>query len=105
MNWRPAVSFTPRIRASMSYVSGAHNIKVGFDQMDNYSDRIYLTNNQGLFYRFNNGMPNQLTMVLNNFRQQEHVRGGAAYAQDQWTLGRLTRAGRAALRLRERRLA
>jgi len=90
MNWRPAVSFTPRMRASMAYVSGSHNVKVGFDQMDNYSDRIYLQNNQGLFYRFNNGTPNQLTMVLNNFRQQEHVRGGAVYGQDQWTLGRLT---------------
>jgi len=93
MNWRPAVSFTPRMRGSMAYVSGSHNVKVGFDQMDNYSDRIYLTNNPGLFYRFNNGVPNQLTMVLNNFRQQEHVRGGAVYAQDQWTLGRLTAQG------------
>jgi hypothetical protein len=74
-------------------VNGAHNIKVGFDQMDNYSDRIYLTNNQGLFYRFNGGVPNQLTMILNNFRQQEHVRGGAVYGQDQWTLGRLTVQG------------
>ena len=105
MNWRPAVSFTPRMRGSMAYVSGAHNVKVGFDQMDNYSDRIYLTNNQGLFYRFNNGVPNQLTMILNNFRQQEHVRGGAAYAQDQWTLRPAHGAGRPALRLRQRRLA
>jgi hypothetical protein len=85
MNWRPAVSFTPRMRASMAYVSGAHNVKVGWDQMDNYSDRIYLTNNPGMFYRFNNGVPNQVTLIINNFRQQEHVRGGAAYAQDQWT--------------------
>ena len=93
MNWRPAVSFTPRYRASLSYVNGAHNVKVGFDQMDNISDRIYHTNYQGLAYRFNGGVPNQLTMVLNDFRQKEHVRGGAAYAQDQWTLGRLTAQG------------
>jgi Carboxypeptidase regulatory-like domain len=93
MNWRPAVSWTPRVRASMSYVSGQHNVKVGFDQMDNFSDRIYLTNNQGLFYRFNNGAPNRLTMIINNFRQQEHVRGGAVYGQDQWTIGRLTAQG------------
>ena len=93
MNWRPAVSFTPRVRGSLSYVSGEHNMKVGFDQMDNYSDRIYLTNNPGLLYRFNAGVPNRVTMILNNFRQQEHVRGGAAYAQDQWTLRRLTVQG------------
>ena len=80
-------------RASLAYVTGAHNVKVGFDQMDNYSDRIYHTNNQGLFYRFNNGVPNQLTMVLQRLQQQEHVRGGAAYGQDQWTLGRLTVQG------------
>ncbi|MEO8256887.1 MAG: carboxypeptidase regulatory-like domain-containing protein [Acidobacteriota bacterium] len=93
MNWRPAVSFTPRSRASLSYVNGTHNAKVGFDQMDNISDRIYHTNHQGLAYRFNGGVPNRLTMVINDFRQQEHVRGGAAYVQDQWTLGRLTAQG------------
>ena len=93
MNWRPAVSFTPRSRASLSYVNGTHNVKVGYDQMDNISDRIYQTNFQGLAYRFSGGVPNRLTMVLNDFRQKEHVRGGAAYAQDQWTLGRLTAQG------------
>lgn len=93
MNWRPAVSWTPRSRASLSYVNGAHNVKVGYDQMDNISDRIYHTNFQGLAYRFNGGLPNRLTMVLNDFSQKEHVRGGAAYAQDQWTLGRLTAQG------------
>jgi len=93
MNWRPAVSFTPRYRAAVSYVSGAHNVKVGFDQMDNYSDRIYQTNHQGLAYRFNNGVPNRLTMILNDFEQKNHVAGGAAYAQDQWTLGRVTVQG------------
>jgi hypothetical protein len=74
-------------------VNGAHNVKVGYDQMDNISDRIYQTNFQGLAYRFNGGVPNRLTMVLNDFRQKEHVRGGAVYAQDQWTLGRLTAQG------------
>ena len=93
MNWRPAVSLTPRYRASLSYVSGAHNVKVGFDQMDNISDRICHTNHQGLAYRFSDGVPNQLTMVLNDFRQKEQVRGGALYGQDQWTLGRLTAQG------------
>jgi hypothetical protein len=93
MNWRPAVSFTPRYRAAVSYVSGAHNVKVGFDQMDNYSDRIYKTNLQGLAYRFNNGVPNRLTMILNDFAQKNHVAGGAAYAQDQWTLDQITVQG------------
>ena len=93
MTWRPAVSFTPRVRASASYVSGAHNAKVGFDTMKNISDRIYYNNSQGLFYRFNNGVPNQLTMILDGFRQQGEVHSGAAYAQDQWTIGRFTAQG------------
>ena len=93
MTWRPAVSFTPRYRAALSYTSGAHNMKVGFDQMLNTSDRIWWTNNQGLLYRFNNGVPNQLTMILNGFNQQATVRGGAMYAQDQWTAGRFTVQG------------
>src|SRR4029078_7886307 len=66
MNWRPAVSFTPRMRASIAVGSGSHNVKVGFDQMDNYSDRIYLTNNQGLFYPFNNGAPHPLHTLTTN---------------------------------------
>jgi hypothetical protein len=92
-DWRPAVSFTPRYRAAVSYVTGAHNVKVGFDQMANYSDRIYHTNFQALYYRFNNGVPNRLTMVLPDFEQKNHVMGGAAFAQDQWTLGRVTVQG------------
>jgi hypothetical protein len=93
MTWRPAVSFTPRYRGSLTYVTGAHNMKIGFDQMHNISERIWWNNTQGLFYRFNNGVPNQLTMVLNGFRQEAEVRGGAAYAQDQWTRGRFTLQG------------
>ena len=92
-DWRPAVSFTPRYRASMSYVQGAHNVKVGFDQMHNISNRVWHTNHQGLAYRFSGGVPNQLTQILNNLRQEAEVRGGAAYGQDQWTLGRLTAQG------------
>ena len=68
-------------------------MKVGFDQMHNISDRIWWTNNQGLLYRFNNGVPNQLTMILNGFSQEAEVRGGAVYAQDQWTTGRFTAQG------------
>jgi hypothetical protein len=93
MDWRPAVSFTPRYRGSVSYVTGTHNMKIGFDQMHNISDRIWYNNRQGLLYRFNNGVPNQLTMILDGFRQEAEVRGGAAYAQDQWTLGRFTAQG------------
>ena len=93
MTWRPAVSFTPRYRAWMSYVTGAHNMKVGFDQMHNISDRIWWNNTKGLLYQFNNGVPNQLTMILNGFRQEAEVRGGAVYGQDQWTLGRFTLQG------------
>jgi hypothetical protein len=93
MTWRPAVSFTPRYRGSLSYVTGTHNMKVGFDEMHNISDRIWYNNRQGLLYRFNNGVPNQLTMILDGFRQEAEVRGGALYAQDQWTLGRFTAQG------------
>src|SRR2546428_3651112 len=82
MDWRPAVSFTPRYRASLAYVSGAHNAKFGFDQMANISDRIWHTNWQGLAYRFSAGAPNQVTMILNQFKQKATVRGGAAAAQE-----------------------
>ena len=94
MNWRPAVSWTPRYRASLSYVSGAHNVKVGFDQMDNISDRHLPHQSSGT------RLPVQRRRAepaddgrSTTSDQKEHVRGGAAYAQDQWTLGRLTAQG------------
>jgi hypothetical protein len=93
MIWQRNQSYTPRYRASMSYVTGAHNFKTGIDGLNFDQMRTYLGNNQSLNYRLNNGVPNQLTMFVNDFKFLNRTSSFAAYAQHQATLGRLTLQG------------
>ena len=46
-----------------------------------------------LTYRFNNGIPNQLTQRLEAYRTYSRVRYNALFVQDQLTRGRLTMSG------------
>ncbi len=46
-----------------------------------------------LAYRFNNGVPNQLTEYILNFVTDPHMRNDALFAQEQWTRKRLTLQG------------
>src|SRR5262245_51996592 len=93
MTWQRNQSFTPKYRGSMSYVTGANNFKVGFDGLTFFQERIYLGNNLALNYRLNNGVPNQLTMFVNDFKFNNVTQSFAVYAQNQSTLGRLTLQG------------
>src|SRR5262249_11796049 len=92
-DWSRPYSATYTWRASLSYVTGAHNMKVG------YAANLYrnltssFTNNQRMSFRFSNGTPNQLTMSGLHFETDSYVRPQGLYAQDQWTLGRLTLQG------------
>ena len=49
-------------------------------------------------YRFLSGVPNQLTMNLGDFMIKDRSQYHAFYAQDQWTVDRLTLQGAIALR-------
>ena len=93
MEWQRNKSFIPRWRGSLSYTSGTHSMKVGFDGQYFVQQRNYNYNRKGLSYRFNNGVPNQLTLLVNDFTFRNYTRSGAVYAQDQWRLGRLTLQG------------
>jgi hypothetical protein len=82
-----------RSRGAMSYVTGSHAFKVGFEQ--HHATRDWFNwpyaGGENLQYRFNNGVPNQLTqylrpeLILANIGTQL-----GAYVQDQWTFGRAT---------------
>ena len=80
-------------KAALSYVTGAHSFKFGFT--DNPGGREFWQShddmNNIINYRFNNGVPNQLTMyakpTLNDSRIRHDI---GLYAQDRWTIGRLT---------------
>src|SRR5262249_12152640 len=77
-------------RASMSYVTGSHNFKVGLlagqgDQQDTLK-----INDANLSYTFRNGVPIQLTETASPFHTHRAFRELGVYAQDQWTIKRLT---------------
>ena len=77
-------------RASMTYVTGAHSLKVGYQHTLMTDDRQWFTNNQNLAYRFNNGVPNQLTQSISPWVNNARVGWDALFVQDQWTRDSLT---------------
>ena len=80
-------------RASMSYVTGSHSLKIGYQGALNRTDNLNHYNPSRLNYRVLNGVPNQLTMNYGEFLIMDRSAYNAFYAQDQWTIGRLTLQG------------
>ena len=80
-------------RASASYVTGAHNFKFGYIGGFLVEDIQNFGNDLNLAYTFNGGRPTTLTESLRVFTQSDRVRYDALYAQDQWTMGRVTLQG------------
>jgi carboxypeptidase family protein len=80
-------------KGSMSYVTGSHSLKVGYQRMLMTQDATWVTNNQNLTYRFNNGEPNQLTESISPWMNRSRTGWDAIFAQEQWTHGRLTMQG------------
>ena len=80
-------------RASASYITGAHSVKIGYQGWYFTDDRTWFTNDQNLTYRLNNGVPNQLTQSISPWVNNARAGWTAFYAQEQWTLGRLTLQG------------
>jgi hypothetical protein len=77
-------------KASSTYVTGTHGIKVGYQHTFMIDDRTWMTNDQNLTYRFNNGVPNQLTQSISPWVNNTRVAWFALYAEGQWTRDRLT---------------
>jgi hypothetical protein len=75
---------------SASYVTGAHAMKAGFDVVGGSNTNPNTFNDSGLQYRLNNGVPNQVTEFATPFTLAWQVTELGAYAQDRWTLRRLT---------------
>jgi hypothetical protein len=80
--------------ANISYVTGSHNIKAGYNGLYDYDNQdSNYANSQGLVYQFNNGVPNQIWELSGVFKSQWRTRYDAFFAQDQWTHNRLTLQG------------
>jgi hypothetical protein len=92
-NWPENYDNPNTWRASASYVTGQHNYKFGYiggflrEDIENHG------NDLNLAYTFNNRVPSQITQTLRVFKQMDRVKYTALYAQDQWTLGRMTLQG------------
>jgi hypothetical protein len=80
-------------RVAVSYITGAHAFKVGMNHMSGYaSTRNFSV--QPYTYRFNNGVPNQITEFAYPFIFEVDVNHNmGVFAQDKWTVGRLTATG------------
>jgi hypothetical protein len=77
-------------RAAASYVTGTHNVKVGFNRIHGFQETTNYNLNS-LAYQFNNGVPNQLTLRANPVKFRNHLNNDLGFfAQDKWTLSRTT---------------
>ena len=100
LNWFSNINWNNQWARRASLVTGSHSIKFGYQGALLIDQRKNFGNDQFINYRTNNGIPDQITLNINRFGIEQSVRSDAFYAQEQWTLGRMTRAGRHPLRPR-----
>ncbi|MEP7305822.1 MAG: TonB-dependent receptor [Acidobacteriota bacterium] len=81
-------------RAALSYVTGAHNLKVGYQGYFSAVHNGRVPNNTQLRYTFNNQVPISVSYFLApRWDQHDRTETFGMFAQDQWTAGRLTLQG------------
>ncbi|MBI2185655.1 MAG: TonB-dependent receptor [Acidobacteria bacterium] len=83
-------------RFAVSHVTGSHSVKTGLSlrhvrigDIDRLGHDLWM-HNGSINYRFRNGVPNQVTITDAPWNFEESLRDVALYAQDQWTVRRLT---------------
>ena len=85
---------TGNTRAAISYITGAHSFKAGF--VWGINDEKHTLGNvqdgaQQVSYRFNNGIPNLITLYAYPLRTQFRTDSDSGiFVQDKWTFKRLT---------------
>src|SRR4051812_35202175 len=84
-------------RASLSYVTGAHNMKFGYQGGFDNPSQTYTYFNEVILVQIKGGKANQLTQVVSNDQSNikivRNLIPTSFYGQDQWTTGRLTLQG------------
>ena len=92
-SWGWAVGKTDGWRASASYVTGAHSMKLGYsgNRLDQLDQTI--PNQTQLGYRFNQGVPNAVSYYLPDFGRRTITKLEGLFVQDSWTLKKLTVQG------------
>ena len=94
-NWHGHTGYTNIVQGAASYITGSHSAKFGFrfhGNDANYPVNFY--NNSQVKYIFQDGQPNQVMAFADaNSRQEQKQSMFALYAQDRWTVGRLSLQG------------
>ena len=85
-------------RFATSYVTGSHNVKAGFTILrgDVSGNTIHRANDVGglpISYTFTNGVPTSMTLFARRYTEAHLKHDLSLFAQDQWTLRRLTLNG------------
>ena len=86
-------------RASASYVTGSHSMKVGYQAAYQVQKQFTIGNPNMISYTFFGGAPSTLTQYIPS-QFSNRTRFDAIYVQDQWTVNRFTVQGGIALRAR-----
>jgi hypothetical protein len=85
------------LRASASYVTGAHNLKFGYQGGFGNPSQTYTYFNEVILVRVNGGLANRITQVVSNANTNlkivRNLIPTSFYGQDQWTVSRLTLQG------------
>ncbi|HEU4690746.1 MAG TPA: TonB-dependent receptor [Vicinamibacterales bacterium] len=85
-----------QMRASVSYIPGAHSLKFGYQGNVSHPSQSYFNFTPFIQYRFNNGVPNRLTQTgvyPGTVKFQRNILMTSFYAQDTYTRARLTLQG------------
>jgi hypothetical protein len=80
-------------KGNVSYVTGSHSMKFGYQGTWMVDKRSWETNSTQLAYRVSNGIPNQLTQTLTPWQNDAYAGWHAGFWQEQWTRNRLTLQG------------
>ena len=81
-------------RVGASYVTGSHAFKFGYNRTNGYLKELNYQLNDGRSYRFSGGIPNQITERALPFTAKTNLDSDQGlYAQDQWSLNRMTITG------------
>lgn len=76
--------------AAVSYVNGAYTLTTGVDVLGGTDSNPNSFNDSGLQYRFNNGVPNQITEIAAPYELAWRLTEVGAFAQNRLTIDQLT---------------
>ena len=98
---RHQIGTLAQMRASASYIPGSHSMKFGYQGNISHPSQGYFNFTPFIQFRFNNGIPNQLTQTAvypGTVKYQRNILMTSFYAQDTYTRAPADAAGRRPLR-------